>query len=387
MIAWIGFVALSYLTPWWNRLYFLWDDIELLVRLHRFSIEAIFTPLQYQFFPTFQFLYWLEIQLFGINSSLFVGVTVLLHLTNIVLVYKIITRLTRNQLLAFIGSVLVSFNKSYFTIIFWPSFQSSVFSTTFSLVSVILWFQLMAKYDKKRLLFFVLSNIAAATSFGFANFNGFIFAIMTFFFWKQSQMRRTVAVFSILTGVAVTGLTLLAASEALHGDQIVNISPYKLFNMAYFIAVGPTQGVITKFFLPGFIPDRFNSGNIFVMILVPLVVIAFFLWIARLSVIKQGQKGRKAIGNIILLSGFFVSPYIVASLARTHEGALGALAERYVYFPFFFFSLAMVYVFSLVKNLWPRRRHLIQTLIAGGTIVLSVGHQIVMHLQVNLLFR
>ena len=112
LLFWLIFVADWYLIPWWNRIYFLWDDIELLMQLRHPLLET-FTSHQYQFFPVFRFLL-SETNLFGVNPSAFLTVSVGLHLINIWLVYVLINKLTKNNQLSLLASMLVSFNKSYF---------------------------------------------------------------------------------------------------------------------------------------------------------------------------------------------------------------------------------------------------------------------------------
>lgn len=81
-------------------------------------------------------------------------------------------------------------------------------------------------------------------------------------------------------------------------------------------------------------------------------------------------------------------PYFIASLARSGPGALGALAERYVYFPFFFFVLALIYglflgekiLFKDKKSIALRKYSMIVS------VLLSLGHQIWLFISVQNLF-
>ena len=85
LIFWLLYVAVSFLLPWSKRIYFLWDDVEFLMRMRAPNLMEFFLPHQYQSHPLFNAVYWLETQLFGVNPSAFFTVAVLNHILNIML--------------------------------------------------------------------------------------------------------------------------------------------------------------------------------------------------------------------------------------------------------------------------------------------------------------
>lgn len=373
LLIWLIFVAGWYLIPWRNRVYFLWDDIELLMQLRHPILETFFISHQYQFFPVFLFFYSLETNIFGVNPSAFLAVSVGLHLINIYLVYVLIKKLTKNNLLSFLASMLVSFNKSYFTVIFWPTIQSNILLTTWLLLTLLLFFELKHKFSLNRLTQFLAFILLGGLSFGFGIGAGYIFGMASWLFIKNRASRRILTAVSIITGMIITLAALKFSLPEVQQSQIFSLSSAGLFNIAYFIAVGISQGIISRFFIPGFVPNIYSPANIAVMIALPAVVLIFFVW-----VIIKNIKSRVNLAPLFLFAGYTAIPYFIASLARSGPGALGGLAERYIYLPFFSFTLALTYALSLRPL--PRRA------LIGAALIISAGHQITFFLALNKLF-
>jgi len=378
---WLIFVAGWYLIPWWNKVYFLWDDIELLMRFRHPTVETFLASHQYQFFPVFKLFYWLQVQLFGVNPAAFLSVSVGLHLINIYLVYLLINRLTKNNFLSFLSAVLVSFNKSYFTVIFWPTIQSNLLLTTFMLASFHFFCNLKNRFRKTTLLLLASSILLGGLSFGFGVGAGFVFAIIAWLFWKKSRSRAATVATGAIAGIVSILLVILFSSSEIQKDQIWQFSPIRIFNIIYFTLVGVSQAVISRFFLPGFVPSIHSPANIAIMIILPATILFFFL-----RTIFVNRKQPSILSPLFLFISFTVIPYFIAALARSGPGALGGLAERYIYLPFFAFILALTYSLHLngLKQI-PSHRRLYPILI-GAAALISLGHQITMYLEVNKLF-
>ena len=378
---WLIFVAGWYLIPWWNRVYFLWDDIELLMKFRHPTFETFLSSHQYQFFPVFKLFYWLEIQIFGVNPAAFLAVSVGLHLINIRLIYTLINKLTKNNLMSLLASVLVGFNKSYFTVIFWPTIQSNLLLTTFMLASLHFFFNLKNRFRKTTLLLLASSILLGGLSFGFGVGAGFVFAIIAWLFWKKSRSRAATVATGAIAGIVSILLVILFSSSEIQKDQIWQFSPIRIFNIIYFTLVGVSQAVISRFFLPGFVPNIYSSTNITVMIAIPTAILVFFL-----KTIIANRKQPSILSPLFLFMSFTVIPYFIASLARSGPGALGGLAERYIYLPFFAFILALTYSLHLngLKQILSSRQ--LYPILIGTAALISLGHQIMMHFSVYNLF-
>lgn len=385
LLFWLIFVAGWYLIPWWNKVYFLWDDIELLMRFRHPVLDAFFASHQYQFFPVFLFFYSLETNLFGVNPSAFLAVSVGLHLVNIWLVYVLINKLTKNNLLSFLASMLVSFNKSYFTVIFWPTIQTHILLTTFSLLSVLILLKIKNQYSFSKTLPLFLCLILAGLSLGFGIGVGTMLAIFAYFFLPKTMGKVAVMTAGFLSSlVSITGVIAFSSQE-LTQNNLLQLSVRKIWNILYFTAVGPTQAIINRFLIPGFIPNIYSPFNIAIMIILPALVIGLTLWIIYKTVISPQAK---LIYPLLFFGSLIIMPYFIASLARSGPGALGALAERYVYFPFFFFILTLIYGLFLIEKVpfHGKKSVTLRKYIVVVFGLLSIGHQILLFVATNNLF-
>lgn len=383
LLIWLIFVAGWYLIPWWHKVYFLWDDIELLMQFRHPVLETFFVSHQYQFFPVFLFFYSLETNIFGVNPSAFLTVSVGLHLINIYLVYVLINKLTKNNLLSFLASVLVSFNKSYFTVIFWPTIQSNILLTTWLLLTLLLFFELKRKLSLNKLAKFLALILLAGLSFGFGIGAGYIFGMASWLFIKNRTSRRILTAVNVISGMIITLVVLKFSLPEVQQSQIFSLSGARLFNIAYFTAVGISQGIISRFFIPGFVPDIYNASNIAIMIALPATILLFFIYTTFLMI----KKHRLAdLLPLFLFVGLSIMPYFTASLARSGPGALGGLAERYVYLPFFTFILTIIYNYHLITNNESSKISRLKPLIISILIVISFGHQATLYLALNQLF-
>lgn len=385
LLFWLIFVAGLYLIPWWNRVYFLWDDIELLMQLRRPTLEAFLGSHQYQFFPIFKLFYWLEVQLFGVNPAVFLAVSVTLHLINIFLAHRLIKLFTGSYFWGLITAILVSFNKSYFTVIFWPTIQTHIILTTFSLLSVLILLKIKNQYSLFKILLLFLCLTSAGLSLGFGVGVGALLAIFTFFSFPKTKSNIPVMIAGGTSSlVSITGVIVFSSRE-LEQSNLLQISFIKIWNIMYFTAVGPTQAIINRFLIPGFIPNIYSPLNVAIMIIVPATVLGLVLWIMYKTAISLQAK---LIYPLLFFGSLIIMPYFIASLARSGPGALGALAERYVYFPFFFFVLALIYglflgekiLFKDKKSIALRKYSMIVS------VLLSLGHQIWLFISVQNLF-
>ena len=381
LLFWLIFVAGWYLIPWWNRVYFLWDDIELLMQLRHPTLETFLASHQYQFFPVFLFLYSLETNLFGVNPGAFLTVSVGLHVINIWLVYILINKLTKNNLLSLLASVLVSFNKSYFTVVFWPTIQSNILLTTWLLLALLLFLELKHKLSLNKLAKFITLILLAGLSFGFGIGAGFIFSIAAWLFIRN-RSRLLLTISSLIVGVATALILLKFSLLEVQQAQVFSLSGSRLFNITYFTAVGISQGIISRFFIPGFVPNIYNASNIVIMIVLPAAILLFFIYTA-FSMIKKHRLADLL--PLFLFVSLFIMPYFIASLARSGPGALGGLAERYVYLPFFTFILALIYSCYLITDN-KLSKNPFKLLLLIILLIIGFGHQITLYPELNQLF-
>jgi hypothetical protein len=351
------------------------------MQLRHPTLEVFFASHQYQFFPVFLFFYSLEINLFGVNPGAFLTVSVGLHVINIWLVYILINKLTKNNLLSLLASVLVSFNKSYFTVAFWPTIQSNILLTTWLLLALLLFLELKHKLSLNKLAKFITLILLAGLSFGFGIGAGFIFGTACWLFIKN-RIGRILAASSFITGIAISFVVLKFSLPEVQQSQIFSLSGVRLFNIAYFTAVGISQGIISRFFIPGFVPNIYNVSNITIMIALPAAVLLFFIFTSFLMIKKHRFTDLLPLFLFVSLS---IMPYFIASLARSGPGALGGLAERYIYLPFFTFILALIYSCYLITDN-KLSKNPFKLLLLIILLIIGFGHQITLYPELNQLF-
>lgn len=381
---WIGYVALTYLLPWWHRVYFLFDDLVFLMQLRTFNLRGIFLTHGYQFHPVFTLLFWLETQLFGVNPSGFLLVSILIHLVNIYLVFEVMRIITRSTISACLSAVLVSFNKSYFTVLFWPAIQSNTVFVAFFLMSVIVLLRLKQQFQWNHVILLAVTVSLATFSTGFGVLTGFVLALFAFMRTESKKTRAVIVSICGAIGISAMIVTLLISAPQVGADRDMSFSPRNFFSAVYFVAVGVSQTTITRFFLPGFVPNIHNPLNTIVMVIVPTIILLWFFWIVWNAYRRQQLKG---LIPLFLFAVQLVIPFTIASLARSGPGALGGLAERYIYIPFFFFSMCLMYgVFSTHRLRLKKNNHLTNIILVGSVIILSIGHQLTMYFELNQLF-
>lgn len=387
LVWWIIFVAVIYLIPWWNRVYFLWDDLELLMLLKFQFWKSLFLAHQYQFFPIFQLLYWLELQLFGVKPSLFFLVSVILHLVNIFLASSLTFRLTKSKVLSMLTAILVSFNKSFFEGIFWPTLQSNILLTTCALFSLHLFFKVRERYRNRDAWILFFTFLIENFVFGFGVSIGFVSALTALIFFKPGTGRKIIPLLGVTAGIIGVSLILLFSVPELHRDGIpIFISATHIFDILYFTAAGLAEGIISRFFLPGFVPDIYSMPNIFIMILIPGALAVMTIFLIFRSIMKKTWK--RQLQPLFMFYSLVAAPYAIAALARSVNGTHKALADRYVYFPLFLFVLAVVYSLFLCKKsgILRGRNNIFIVVTFSAALIIAIGHLVAMSFQANLLF-
>ena len=380
--CWLLFIAISFLLPWEHRVYFLWDDIEFLMLYRNPSFLEFFLPHEYQVHPFFSFMYWLQIQLFGINPSAFLIISAIFHILNIWLVYHLMKKITKSDFLSLLAAILVSFNKSYFTIIYWPSMFSTVILTTLLLLCSHLFMDIWKRFNSRKTILLFITLVVASLTQGFGVGAGFLFAIAIFIFWKQSEKKYTLITAMSLAAILPLLIILPVVTPEMKQDHIITFSLSRIFNFFYFISVGVSQAIVSRFFLPGFVPNIYSKSNIVIMIALPFTLFCYFI-LAFMRMVRKKQT--KRLMPIFLFGSFTIMPFVVAAIGRSRTGALAALAERNIYVPFFFFILTLGYTTWLVNNRCPFSR-LMQIIIISIVIVLTIGHQYMLYTLLDQLF-
>ncbi len=127
------------------------------------AVKSIFTSFyNYNYHPLTTLIYFFEYHLFGLNPLPFHVLNVLLHLLNILLVYKLVEKLSGKNFTALFVSVLFAIHPMHVESVAWVSELKDVLCTLFYLSALLLYFDFLKKGFKVKhyllcLMLFILS--------------------------------------------------------------------------------------------------------------------------------------------------------------------------------------------------------------------------------------
>ena len=130
--------------------------------------------------------------------------------------------------------MLVSFNKSYFTVIFWPTIQTHILLTTFSLLSILILMNIKNHYSFPKTLLLFLCLTSAGLSLGFGIGVGAILAIFTYFFLSKIKGKITVMIALTLSSLTSIIGVITFSSRELAQNNLLQLSAKKIWNILYF---------------------------------------------------------------------------------------------------------------------------------------------------------
>lgn len=143
----------------------------------------IFTPTSGHYTPLNLFFILSEYLIFGINFKGYIVVSIILHIINVVLVFKLAKLITKDKLIAFFCAIIFGFLVTTFQATSWVIADSGThLATIFTLLSLIFLFKFIEIKDKK---YYIFSIILLTTSLFYkeisiANFVIFPFIVVVF---------------------------------------------------------------------------------------------------------------------------------------------------------------------------------------------------------------
>jgi tetratricopeptide (TPR) repeat protein len=131
------------------------------------NLRAVFTTsFQYSYNPVTFLFYMLEYQMFGINPTGFHLVNIILHLANTLLVFRLVSMLSKKRSIAFVAAALFALHPMQADVIGWASAQNYLLATLFSLSSLIFYIHFLntssskTKWVMLSLFFFILACLS-----------------------------------------------------------------------------------------------------------------------------------------------------------------------------------------------------------------------------------
>lgn len=143
--------------------YFISDDF-FYTSFKTFSDTLSFQKGEYHYNPVFWSFLWGIKQLFGLNPFVFHLATIFLHLVNIVLVFYLSKKLTKNNNLSLISAIVFAVFFSHYEVVFWITGISTSLMTLFYLLGLIFFINFTNKQTIfNYLAFFILFLLALFT--------------------------------------------------------------------------------------------------------------------------------------------------------------------------------------------------------------------------------
>jgi len=319
-----------------------WDDQDQVTRnvdIHSLSLSnttAIFSSFyvgMYQPFTTqlYGFIY----GVFGESAMAFHLVSLLLHLLNILLVFRLVHLFSRREIPALITAALFALNPLQTESVAWVSAMSNLLYTTFFLAGLISYLHYFRKHNIRfiwmTLLFFICSLLSKPAAVTFP-----VILVLIDLHYRRRYTWRVITEklpFFILS-IAIGLLIIYAREEAGHiidiserfsaGERIIMIVYALAFYVArLFIPVGlsafhpyPTDGLPIEFFIAPIIP-------------LMLIFLVFRL---------RGEQKRQ------VRAGFLFFIIAIAVVLEFIPVGAQVVKERYVYLP----SIGIYYAFAVL---------------------------------------
>lgn len=309
-----------------------YDDVgnvvnnENITSLSMNNIIALFTTAVYYSYNPVTFLsYAVEYQLFGLNPGMFHATNIVLHLINVILVYKFIFLLTNERKSALIAAALFTFHPVNTDVVGWISARNFLLCTLFYLFSLIFYLRYLTESSRKNanltlsLLLFALACLSKPQAITLT-------LIILFLNWKyrvKFDMRQWIALFIYLCISAVTGLTTLYFRTDMGNTEVIPdytffekimVICYSLVNYLYKLIYPFNLTAIEAF------PFKSSAGWLPVVVyLSPLMIFLAGYFVAR-----------SKIRSSIIFTGilFFVLNILITQMAFVEDGFS---SNRYFY--------------------------------------------------------
>ena len=326
-----------------------YDDIGNIVRnksVTGFSIKDIFTTSVYYSYNPITFLsYALEYRLWGMNAGWFHLTNILLHLVNIILVYRLIFILVKEKSISLISAALFAFHPMHSDVIGWLSARSYLLATLFFLLSLIIYIQYLQAIPRKNhklilsLLFFIFACLSKSQAVTLAP----VILLVNWLYKSRYDLRQIITVTAFFCIAVATGLLTIYFRTDLGKTEI--IPDYSVMEKVCVISFSVLKYFYKSIYPIGLtaiesFPNRLTSGVFPLMVYVSpfvILIICIMLWVYR----------RKA-SIVVFGLLFFLLNILVTQFSFLEDGFC---ANRYYYLSSIGLFLAFtVFVYSLIRK-------------------------------------
>lgn len=315
-----------------DRVWFFNDDLDSLIQLTRSSLNSIILTQSEHFIPIPKLLFYAIFRFWGLNFTPKFIISILLHILNLFVLYKIVSKLTKNNFSSLIALILTSINVNFYEVIPWGTFDIML-CLLFMLLSYYFW---LVNREKNEFKYFSLSIISSFLAV-FSNGMGIVYPLVLFAFSIFDPKKKNIKYPYLFTGLGALIIYYLFSLKNV-SVNIINIG-----KVIQFLYIALVDGLLLRFFYPLY-PTRFAKLN---AIALPLLLITILFALAYLF-FQNSKKREKLFLSLTLIVNFIVT-YFLISLRRAGISPWEGLAERYHYIPLFFFVIFFIYQISFLK--------------------------------------
>ena len=309
---------------------FVWDDtyyIQTNELIRGLNLGDIFSKyVMGNYHPLTMLVFTIEYQLFDLNETGYHTVNLLLHLTNVLLVYYSIFLLSKKDIVALVAALLFGIHPLYTESVAWVSQLKDLLYTAFFLGAYIFYLKYLDEKQNRfyllALLFFLFSVLSKAMAVSFP----IVLLLTDYFRNRKLNLKTGIEKIPFFLLAIIFGIVAVLAQQS--SEAIQDISTYSFPQRIVFACYGFIT-YLWKSFLPiyqsAFYSYPINSGeNLGVQFYIyPLLVVGL------LALVIYSRRFTK---KIIFGFGFFtITVFLVLQLLPVGNAVM---ADRYSYLPF-----------------------------------------------------
>lgn len=334
----------TYFNSLQNEFIDYWDDNtyitgnELIKSLSFSNIKLIFSStFSYEYYPISLLSYAIDYHFWKLNPMGFRITNVFLHSINAILIFSIILTITNKFSASFIAAIIFIIHPVNVESVAWLAERENVLSFLFFLLSLYLYIK--SQETSKKLYYFASLNIYifAILSKALPVTLPFILLLYDFCFTRKNLQEKILYKIPFLFISCITSIITVTTFKGIPTLGIYSESPYlKMLSMFRIFST-----YVEKIFIPvrlnnfyvNYLSLSFFDYEIIISVLI-LSLITFFAY----------KSCKKEIVIFFCITWFFITLIPVSNVFPTCQW----MADRYLYFPSFGFSLFIVILYEKI---------------------------------------
>jgi len=347
------------------------DDLYLLnERIQDFSLNNIvsyftgFFAGNYHPLTTLSFA--INYQIFGLNPTVFHVENLIVHLVNIILVFFLINKLTKNLEIAVIVALFFGIHPMHVESVSWISGRKDLIYSLFFLISLLAYYQYISKELKRKfyflsLIMFLLSLLSKSMAVTLP----IVLLIIDYYHNRIFTKRTLLEKLPFFALSIIFGIIAIVGHESADAAEIV--SKYSFGDRFFLISYGILSYIVMLFYplrqfsqsAIHYYPEKIDSLFPIEYYIAPAILLVIILLIL---VFRRYRKG--------LLFGFLFFLITISVVLQLIQIDNSIISERYTYLPYIGLFFILAYIYNQLANKTKYRRILKPVLII---ILLGLG--------------